>query len=300
VPLYEAWHRLRAPRVERATGPVDLVHATSIAVPPKSAPLVVTMHDLAFLHEPSHFTRRGLSFFRRGLALAKREADLLLCVSQATRRDCIDAGFDPDRLLTVPLGVDMAPAEPEEVDRVATSYNLRRPYVMWTGTIEPRKNLRGVIEAFRALRSDLDLVLVGPKGWNEDIDALVGPTRDRVRVLGFVPRTDLAPLYAGAAVFCWPSLREGFGFPVLEAMAAGTPVVAGAAGAIPEVAGDGALLVDPTDVDAIADALSKILDDASLADELVRAGRRQAARYSWRQAADGLTDLYRRAVGTSS
>jgi glycosyltransferase involved in cell wall biosynthesis len=297
--LYEAWHWLRSPRVERATGPVDLVHATSIAIPPKSAPLVVTVHDLAFLHEPSHFTRRGLSFFRRGLELAMRDAGLVICVSHSTLRDCINAGFDPDRLLTIPLGVDMARAKGDDVDRVKKTYGLNRPYVMWTGTIEPRKNLRGVVEAFGALpsKSGLDLVLVGPKGWNEDIDALVAPARERIRVLGFVPRADLAPLYAGAAVFCWPSLREGFGFPVLEAMTQGTPVVTSKGTSTEELATGAGVLVNPLDSEEIAAGLRSVLEDDAFAAKLSDAGLGRAAEYSWSRTARLTADAYARVIG---
>ena len=297
--LYEAWHWLRGPRVERATGPIDLVHATSIAIPPKSAPLVVTVHDLAFLHEPSHFTRRGLSFFRRGLELAKRDADLVICVSHATVRDCINAGFDPDRLMTIPLGVDMARAEGHDVDRVKKTYGLGRPYIMWTGTIEPRKNLRGVVEAFRALPSQLglDLVLVGPKGWNEDIDALVAPARERIRVLGFVPRADLAPLYAGADVFCWPSLREGFGFPVLEAMTQGTPVVTSKGTSTEELAAGAGVLVNPLDSEEIAAGLRSVLEDDALAAKLSDDGMGRAAEYTWARTARLTADTYSRVTG---
>jgi len=294
--MYEAWHRLRAPRVERATGPVDVVHATSIAIPPKSAPLVVTMHDLAFLHDPSHFTRRGVSFFRRGLAVAKREADLLLCVSDATRRDCVEAGFEPARLVTIPLGIDMAPAAPEDVDRVVRRYGLSRPYLMWSGTIEPRKNLRRVVQAFRTLRSDLDLVLVGPRGWNEDVDELVGAARDRVRILGFVPRADLAPLYAGATVFCWPSLLEGFGFPVLEAMTQGTPVVTSKGTSTEEIGAGAAVLVDPRDAEEIAAGLKSVIEDAALAARLREAGLERAAEYTWARTARLTADAYARVV----
>lgn len=297
--LYEAWHWLRGPRVERATGPIDLVHATSIAIPPKSAPLVVTVHDLAFLHEPSHFTRRGLSFFRRGLELAKRDADLVICVSHATVRDCINAGFDPDRLMTIPLGVDMARAEGHDVDRVKKTYGLGRPYIMWTGTIEPRKNLRGVVEAFRALPSQLglDLVLVGPKGWNEDIDALVAPARERIRVLGFVPRADLAPLYAGAEIFCWPSLREGFGFPVLEAMTQGTPVVTSKGTSTEELAAGAGVLVNPLDSEEIAAGLRSVLEDDALAAKLSDDGMGRAAEYTWARTARLTADTYSRVTG---
>lgn len=296
IALYESWHRLRVPRVQLATGAVDVVHATSIAIPPKSAPLVVTVHDLAFLHEPTYFTRRGLSFFMRGLLLAKRDADLVICVSEATRRDCLAAGFHPDRLVTIPLGVEVKGAEPAERKRVADRYGLRRPYVMWTGTIEPRKNLRGVIEAFRMLDSDLDLVLVGPRGWNEDIDALLGTARDRVRVLGFVPHGDLAPLYAGAAVFCWPSFLEGFGFPVLEAMAQGTPVVTSKGTSTEEIVAEAGILVDPRDTGAIAAGIRSVLEDEALAAKLREAGRRRAGSYTWARTARLTADAYARVM----
>ena len=296
IALYEAWHRLRAPRVERATGPVDVVHATSIAIPPKSGPLIVTMHDLAFLHEPAHFTRRGLAFFRRGLELAKSDADLVLCVSQVTRRDCIAAGFDPGRLVTVPLGVKSVRARPEDVARVATKYGLNRTYVMWAGTIEPRKNLRGLIRAFMSLDSDLDLVLAGPKGWNEDLDALLASGRERVRVLGFVPPEDLGPLYAGAAVFCFPSFLEGFGFPVLEAMAQGTPVVTSKETSTEELAEGAGVLVDPRDPEAIAAGLTSVLEDGALAARLREAGLRRAAKYTWERTAGLIGDAYARVM----
>ena len=296
IALYEGWHWLRAPKVELATGAIDVVHATSLAIPPKSAPLVVTVHDLAFLHEPAHFTRRGVSFFRRGLMLARRDADLVLCVSHATWRDCIDAGFDSDRLMTIPLGVKMARAERRDIQRVTHLYGLHRPYVMWTGTIEPRKNLARMIEAFRALDLETDLVLVGPKGWNEDIDELVGPLRERVRVLGFVPRADLGPLYAGATVFCWPSLLEGFGFPVLEAMTQGTPVVTSKGTSTEELATGAGVLVDPRDPEAIAAGIRSVLEDGALAAKLREAGLARAAEYTWARTARLTADAYARVM----
>jgi glycosyltransferase involved in cell wall biosynthesis len=127
--------------------------------------------------------------------------------------------------------------------------------------------------------------------------ALPAGIQKRVHVAGYVDERMRATLLSRASVFAYPSLYEGFGFPLIEAMAAGTPVVAGNAGAIPEVAGDGAVLVDPSDVDAIAEGLTRVLDDPALAESLVRAGRRQAAGYSWRRAAEGLTALYHRAAG---
>ena len=280
--LYETWHRLRWPAVERASGPVDVTHATTLAIPPTKAPLVVTVHDLAFLHQPGHFTKHGLRFFHRGMTLAQRRASLVLCSSQATLDDCRANGFDERRLRLVPLGVDIVPADPARVDELRRVHGR---YVLWSGTIEPRKNLPRLLEAFERVRirhDDVRLVLVGPQGWNEEL----GPPRDGVTMLGFVPDDELRALYAGAAAFCYPSLMEGFGLPVLEAMAQGTPVVTSAGTSTAELAeGGAALTVDPLDVGAIADAIGSILDDGDVESGLADAGRRRAAERSWARTA---------------
>lgn len=291
--LYESWHRLRRPAVQNATGPVDVIHATTMAIPPRSAPLVVTVHDLAFLHHPAHFTRRGLSFFRRGLELARSEADLVLCPSNATLQDCTRHGFHAERLRLVPLAVDSTVTSESDVDRIRRRYGLQQPYVLWTGTIEPRKNIGTVVAAWRSVQTRCDLVLVGPGGWNEDLDAIMDTERARVHVLGFVPHADIAPIYAGARVLCWPSLLEGFGFPVLEAMAQGTPVVTSHGTSTEEIAGDAALLVDPLDERQVADALERVLGDEALASELGAAGKRRAAAYTWQRTAELTAEAYR-------
>ena len=289
--LYEAWHRLRWPPVQRATGPADVVHATSIAVPPKSAPLVVTIHDLAFVAYPELFTPRGVTFFRRGLELARKDADLVMCPSQATRRACEAAGFAADRLRVIPLGVDVEAVTERDVQRVRERYGLGRDYVLWTGTVEPRKNLGGLLEAWKRVDTDADLVLAGPAGWNEDLETLIAGMR-RPTVLGFLERAELHALYAGARLLVWPSLLEGFGFPVLEAMAHGTPVVTSAGTSTEEICGDAGLVVDPRDPGAIAGAISEVLEDASLARAMGERGRRRAAAFTWKRTAESLADAY--------
>jgi glycosyltransferase involved in cell wall biosynthesis len=291
--LYESWHYLRWPPVTRATGAVDLVHATGLAVPPKSAPLVVTIFDLAFLHEPTHFTKHGLRFFHRSLDLIRREADAVIVPSRVSFDDCVDHGLDPAKLRLVPLGVDQRRATVEQVDRVRRRYGLDRPYVLWVGTVEPRKNLPVLIRAFAAADPpQTDLVLVGPRGWNEDLSRWVEPLAERVKVIGFVDRDDLAPLYAGARALCLPSIREGFGLPVLEAMVQATPVVTSAGTSTAEVAGEAALLVDPTDVSEVADALQQVVVDDGLAEELAEQGRERARGFTWERTADLLAEVY--------
>jgi glycosyltransferase involved in cell wall biosynthesis len=296
--LYEAWHLARWPAVQRATGPVDLIHATGVAVPPRSAPLVVTVHDLAYLHDPAQFTAKGRRFFAQALRLLRRDADLILCSSEATRRDCLAAGLPERKLRLVPLGVRPVDVPAAEVTATLARYGLDRPYVLSVGTMEPRKNLPALVEAFaRLAHPDVDLVLVGATGWHTQIDDLVRPLGNRVRVLGFLPNADRDALYAGAAVFCYPSTFEGFGLPVLEAMGAGTPVVTSAGTATAEAAGDAGLLVDPRDVAALAVAIGRVLGDADLAAGLAEAGRARAATFSWAHTAGLTVDAYRELLG---
>lgn len=294
--LYETWHALRRPLVERATGPVDLVHATAVAIPGTRAPLVVTIHDLAFLAEPDHATRHGNRFFRRGTELARRHAQLVLVPSQATAAECRAAGFDPDRIRIVPWGVDTAAATADDVAEVRARHGLHRPFVLFVGTVEPRKNLTAVFDAVASLKGrDVELVLVGPDGWNEDLRPrlrALAASDIAVRQLGFVPAGDLPGLYAACAAFCYPSLREGFGMPVLEALAQGAPVVTSAGTATEEVAGDAAVLVDPRDHRALRDALAQILDDPAAAAELRRRGRRRAADFTWERTAELTASAY--------
>jgi glycosyltransferase involved in cell wall biosynthesis len=293
VALYESWHYGRRPKVQRATGAIDVIHATYAAIPPRSAPLVVTVHDLAFLHDRSHFTRHGIRFFERSLELTRRDADLVVVPSKATADDCVAHGIDEDRLRVVPWGIEVDPTDAAEVSAARTERGLDRPYVLWTGTIEPRKNLPTLLKAFAQVRGDVDLVLVGPRGWNEDLDALLAPVRSRVHVLGFVQPAALKPLYAGAAVFCYPSLREGFGLPVLEAMAQATPVVTSASTSTAEVVGEAGLVVEPTDARAIAAAIESLLDDHERATALGRAGAARARTFTWERTAAQLVGAYR-------
>jgi glycosyltransferase involved in cell wall biosynthesis len=294
VGLYEGWQRFRRPLVERATGPVDVVHATAHVASASRAPWVATVHDLHFLHEPGHFTPRGVRVFNRFLDLVLEEAALVVCPSEATRADCVDAGIDAARLRVVPWGTSTAPVSPAAVERARRHHGLDRPYVLFAGTVEPRKNLPRLLQAFDRLGPvDADLVLVGPEGWGGD-EAAAGPSARR---LGFLPRAELDALYAGAAAVCYPSLREGFGLPVLEAMAQGAAVVTSATTATAEVGGDAAVLVDPLDVDAITGGLRDLLADPERRARLGAAARERAATYTWARTAAGMIEAYRAAAG---
>lgn len=292
--LYRTWQRLGRPLVELATGRIDLVHGVSNIVPACRAPLVMTLHDLSFVEHPEWFSERGVEMFRHGLELAMRRAAAVLCVSDTTRR-AAEEFFEPERLHTVLNGVDQVEATDTDVIEARAATGLKRPYVLFVGTLEPRKNLARLLEAWRSMnRHDLDLVLVGPKGWG---DAGGNPVPGVV-MPGFVPRRYLSGLYRGAVVMCYPSLLEGFGLPVVEAMVQGTPVVTSSGTATEEVAGGAAVLVDPTDVESIAAGLTAAIElperDRT---RLVAAGRRGAALLTWKNCAVGTAAIYRRTTG---
>lgn len=297
--LYWSWHQMRRPAVQRATGPVDAIHATGMAVPPRTAPLAVTVNDLAFLRHPDHFTPRGMQFFLRSLELTRLDADVVVCPSQHTADDCVRAGIDPERVRLVPYWADDRLVPPDEADEVRRRFDLAERFVLWVGTAEPRKNLAGLVEAWNLLgRTFEELVLVGPEGWKSNLDGARGPSSPSVRRLGFVAEADKRALMRAAAVACYPSLTEGFGLPVLEAMVQGTPVVTSATGATAEVAGSAAVLVDPTRPQEIADALAGLLDDPDAAVRLGQQGRERArAEFPWQRTAAGLFDVYRELVG---
>ena len=225
-------------------------------------------------------------------------ARLVLVPSEATAAECRAAGIEASRLRVVPWGVTVAPAADAAVERTRTAHRLDRPYVLFVGTVEPRKNLRRLVEAMARLdRSDVELVLVGAEGWNEDLGALLAALPGRARSLGFVAPADLGPLYAGAAVVAYPSLREGFGLPPLEAMAQGAAVVTSAGTATEEVVGDAGVLVDPTSVASIAEGIDRVLGDPALAARLGAAARDRAATFTWERTAELTVAAYREAAG---
>lgn len=293
--LYQAWSRGGRPKLESYVSNLDLVHATGGVIPSTSRPLVVTQHDLAWIHHPGMFTAHGVRFFRRCLDRTIERSQLVLVPSAATGADLEANGVPADRIRVVPWGVDQARASTEEVERVRLRFDLPGRYVLSVGTLEPRKNLRRLIEAFsRAAPTDVSLAIVGPEGWQEDLASATAPLGDRAKTLGFVSRSDLVALYGGAAAFVYPSLFEGFGLPVLEAMAQGAPVVTSAGTATEELATGGAgLLVDPTDTESISNAIGDVLVGGAEVDTLVSVASQRVADYTWQRTADLTVDAYR-------
>ncbi|MGI9601464.1 MAG: glycosyltransferase family 4 protein [Acidimicrobiales bacterium] len=296
--LYELWHRTSWPAVTRATGPVDVVHGTGGATPPRGAtPLVVTVHDLAVLHHPDFFTTNGRLFLRAAIDTARRRADVVVCPSQAVVDDCVANGFDPDRTVRVAHGVDVVPVSAADADEVRRRYGLDDRFVLFVGTQEPRKNLSTLLAAMEQLEESVPLVLAGPEGWGATTQ---WPAAVDVRAVGFVPAGDLRALYRAATVFCYPSLLEGFGLPVLEAMARSTPVVTSRGTATEELVGDGGVLVDPKRADDVAAGLQRVLAHPDPVAQWGEAGAAIAATYTWARAAEQTVGAYRRAIEVSS
>ena len=291
--LYDSWHRLSLPSVRRLAGPVDVVHATGGAVPPPGrAALVATVNDLAFLRRPEWFTRRGVRFATRGLELVRARAAIVVAPSQTTAADLAESGVDSDRIRVAPLAADPATPEVSEIDAVRTRHRLPEVFALWVGTAEPRKNLAGLLRAAGLTATGVPLVLAGPDGWGLDADSLVADAACEVVRLGFVPSGELPALYAAARVFVYPSLMEGFGLPVLEAMAQGTPVVTSSGTATEEVCGDAGSVVDPTDAEALAAAIDAVV--ASDAEHARRsaAARNRASEFSWEATAARVRAAY--------
>lgn len=272
----------------------DVIWAPAMAVPPPSAPLVVTVHDLDFLEHPERLSRRGRRFFPRAWQAAVERADRIVVPSHTVAAAVADRSVDPDRIDVVPWGVDPEPATAEARRSVMARHELPPRFVLWVGTAEPRKNLAGLVAAMQEpALSDVPLVIAGPEGWGLDRNAIVAPLGDRARVLGMLERADLLAVYALATVFAFPSFDEGFGLPVLEAMAQGVPVVTSRGTATEEAAGGAAELVDPHDIASMAQSIARLLDDADRRTELIDSGRERVAEATWQRTADGYLVIFR-------
>ena len=274
------------PRLLRRLRPA-VTHFQHVVAPGAPTPAVVTIHDLSFERDPTLMGFRDRFFFRTMVPRSVRRANRVLAVSQQTKRDLIERyGLDERKIAVTPNGVD-------ETFRPSGPSRDGAPYLLFVGGLQPRKDPLAAIEALSLADSDLRLVLVGPdKGAADDARRMVARLglTDRVEFTGHVEKPELAALYRGAEALVFPSRYEGFGLPVVEAMASGTPVVATSAGAIPEVAGEAAVLVEPGDPVALAGGIERALADR---ERLVRAGLERARLYSWTETARQTLAVYR-------
>ncbi len=298
-----AWTQARSGAAARRVG-AQILHGIHYELPLRAPRLaqVVTVHDLTLVTHPQWHEASKVTYFRWAMRRAVARADRILCVSASTARDLTRTlDVDPGRVDVTPLGTDLTSASDADVRRVRTGLGLSGPYLLGLGTLEPRKDLPTLISAFARVAGDIphDLVLAGLPGWGTGplADTLArSGVADRIRLAGYVPEVDKAALYTGADVFVYPSRYEGFGLPVLEAMACGVPVVTTTGGSLPEVAGDAAVTVTPGDVPAVADALTGILGDQEQRALLVQRGRERAGRMRWSSCAELTAAAYRTAV----
>jgi len=308
------WHRAKVPlAAEWLSGPVDLYHSPDFVLPPlRKARGILTVHDLAFLMRPECADANLRAYLEEVVPRSVRRADYIIADSENTRNDLVVLlGVPPDAVSVVPGGVEerFAPVKDEALlgkarQRLGVG---DAPFILAIGVLEPRKNLTRLMDAFTLLRQrgigppNLKLVLAGGKGWLYD-DIFDHHARSSLRsemlLPGFVPDDLLPAVYSAAHVFAFPSLYEGFGLPILEAMACGTPVVASRASCLPEVAEGASVMVDPDDVEEMAGALEQAVSDQALRQQLIEKGLQRAAEYTWARAARSLLEVYRNVGAT--
>jgi glycosyltransferase involved in cell wall biosynthesis len=260
--------------------------------------LVVTVHDLAFVVQPQLFPRAWGLMYRAALSRIVRSADGIITVSRHTAEDLSRrTRVDPRKIHVIPLAASL-PASDTDPGTVLDRLKVPQPYVLFVGTLEPRKNLIRLVHAYRRAASrglPHALVLAGPMGWRPQalLRAISEEGPGDVVLTGTVGANDLDALYREASVFVYPSLYEGFGLPVLEAMARGTPCVVSTSSSLPEVAGEAALPVDPRSVGGLTEAIERVTSDRDLAGRLREAGMARAARFSWAETARRTLDVYK-------
>jgi len=285
----------------------DLLHVNYVAPPLCPCPTVVTVHDISYEFFPDFLSPRDRWMLSTLVPLSARRAARVIAVSEQTRQDLMRVYGIPGERIAVTheaAAPGFAPVEdPALIEATCARYGIRRPYVLALGNLQPRKNIGRLVEAFALARREGNLphqlAVAGKAQWREsELYATVERLglRDVVRFPGYVADEDLPALYSGAACFAYPSLYEGFGLPPLEAMACGTPVLASHAGALREVVGDAAWVVDPTDVQDIARGLLALLTDPQTAEAYRRRGLAHAAAFSWRRLAEETLEVYRQVV----
>jgi alpha-1,3-rhamnosyl/mannosyltransferase len=276
----------------------DIFHASNqVRRKPRRMKLTATIHDLTCWLMPEFHTEGNIRADKTFADRILRHADGLIAVSENTRQDAIRLlGIAPDKIETIHSGVDQRFFEARSS---SIAHGRKRPYVLFIGAIEPRKNLDTLLDAWSALSRDLreafELVIAGPEGWGAE--KTLARIQQEVTWLGYVPEADLPGLVAGATAFVYPSLYEGFGFPVAQAMAAGVAVVTSNNSSLREIAGEAALLVDPKSPSEIASALTRLLESETLRQDLGARGRKRAAQFRWETCAERSLEFFRRIAG---
>jgi len=299
--MQKAWKTAGWPPFDWFAGRADLYHFPNFILPPLTkGKTIVTIHDVAFLRHPEAAEKRNLKYLNNRIADTVRRADAIITDSHFSAREITELlKVPPQKLFPVHLGLspDMKPAAAVDVENVRNLYGLQMPFILTVGTLEPRKNIPFLIDVFERL-TDFpgDLVIAGMKGWSyEPILERMRTSKfaDRIHYLEYVEDGMLSALYSAAELFVFPTIYEGFGFPPLEAMACGTPVVSSNAGPLPEVLGNAAVLMDGYSAGEWVEALADLLRDRTKQDLLCAKGREQAAKFDWNKTAAETWRIYR-------
>lgn len=278
----------------------DIYHFFNFTIPKNiKGKVIVTIYDTVFISAPETMgNRKELEEYKYGA----QKSDLIITISESAKNDIIEnLGVSEDKIEIVHPGIDLEnysqKYEKEELERIRNKYKLPSEYILYLGTIEPRKNIERTIKAFikykKEVKDDLKLVIAGGKGWKYDnIMKLIESMGTDIILTGYIDEEDKIPIYKLAQIFAFPSLYEGFGMPVLEAMAAGVPVVTSNVSSLPEVAGDAAILVDPLNEDEIFEAYKKIRNDSIYREKMIQKGYEQAKKYQWKYSVKVLEQIY--------
>jgi len=293
------WNLVPIPYQGLFPGEADLSVFFNYVVPPRvSGRVITTIHDMTWLRFPETMDQRNYRRLKNGMAYSIGHSDRILTVSSFSREEIHKLLHIPREKISVVYNAASCSPEAEPFEAVAEKYPIRRPYILYVGTIEPRKNLVRLIQAFTWLRKEYgiphQLVLAGGRGWNcGDVyqAAREGAPENEIVFTGYISQGEKNALYQNAGLFVFPSLYEGFGIPPLEAMEMGCPVVCSNAASLPEVAGEAARLVDPLDVAEIARGIWDVLSDSGYASRLVERGYQQAKKFTWAASAEKLAEI---------
>lgn len=303
--VQQAWKHFSRPSFNTISGRYDLFHFPNFIIPPLDprAGAVVSIHDISFLLHPDFAESRNLDFLTRRIEKTVRRANAIITISRKSADDiCERLSVEKDRVHPVYLGVSKSfcPASAESVSFIRDALLLDRPYILMVGTFEPRKNIPFAIDLFEKMSFfDGDLVLVGQKGWkNEAIFKRISasPAKERIHTFAALPDSFLPSLYSGAELLLMTSFYEGFGFPPVEAMACGTPVVSSDGGSLAEICADAAVVISGYDKDEWLARTEQLFASADLKAALCKAGLRRAADFTWQKTAEEHVSLYRKVI----
>lgn len=293
------WNRLHILPIETFVGSCDLVLTSDWTEPPAGSKKITVVHDLVYLKYPQTLHPKIVAVQRRRLAWVRQESDLIIADSLATKKDLVKLLKIPGKKITVVYpAVEVKQPRGKAIKNTLDKFGLQKPFILTVGKIEPRKNIKRLIEAFRkAQLTDINLVIVGPKGWQDSKFDIPDSKFKKVKFLGYVPDNDLYGLYKSALFFIYPSLYEGFGYPIVEAMKLGCPVATSNTSSLKEIGQGSALLFDPNSTEQIKEAILTLTANKSLRKNLMTKGRKKASLFKEENFAKKIIKVFKKAYG---